>query len=68
MDASVELISRITTHPNADKLDLAQILGFQCVVQRNAYKAGDKIIYIRPDAELPLEPWAEEYRNYSPKQ
>lgn len=66
-DASVELILEVKAHPNADRLDLVKVLGFQCVTQRGLYNDGDKIVYVRPDAVLPLEPWAEEYRKYSPK-
>lgn len=66
-DASIELIGSITPHPNADRLDLAAILGFQCVVQKGLYKGGEAIVYIRPDAVLPIEKWTEDYRKYSPK-
>jgi RNA ligase (TIGR02306 family) len=66
-DASVELIGSIIPHPNADRLDLAAILGFQCVVQKGLYKGGETIVYIRPDAVLPIEKWTEDYRKYSPK-
>jgi len=66
-DATIEKIDKITIHPNADRLELAQILGFQCVVQKGLYKGGETIIYIRPDAILPIEKWTEDYRKYSPK-
>lgn len=66
-DATIEVIGEVRTHPNADRLDLVMILGFQCVAQRGLYKGGEKIVYIRPDAVLPMEPWTEEYRKYSPK-
>jgi len=66
-DATIEIISEVKAHPNADRLDLVKILGFQCVTQKGLYKGGEKIVYIRPDAVLPLEPWTEDYRKYSPK-
>lgn len=66
-DATVEIIQEVKAHPNADRLDLVKILGFQCVAQKGLYKGGEKIIYIRPDSVLPLEEWAETYRTYSPK-
>jgi len=66
-DATIEIISEVIPHPNADRLDLAKVLGFQCVVPKNQYKQGDMVIYIRPDSVLPTDPWAEEYRKYSPK-
>lgn len=65
-DATIEIISSIKKHPNADKLEIATILGFNCVTQHGFYKAHDKIIYIRPDAVLPETTWAAEYRKYSP--
>lgn len=65
--ASIETIKRITEHPNADKLELATILGYQCVVQKGLYKAGDLIVYIKTDTILPEVEWAETYRKYSPK-
>lgn len=66
-DATVEIIGEVRAHPDADRLDLVKVLGFQCVTQRGLYQGGEKIVYVRPDAVLPLEPWAEEYRKYSPK-
>ena len=65
-DATIEIISEVKAHPNADRLDLVKILGFQCVTERGLYKEGDRIVYIRPDSVLPLEGWTEGYRKYSP--
>lgn len=67
MDASVEIIKSVKPHPNADQLDLVQVLGFQCVTQKELYSERDIVIYIRPDTVLPEEEWAEVYRKYSPK-
>jgi len=36
--ASVERISSVITHPNADRLDLVKILGYQCVTERGLYQ------------------------------
>lgn len=66
-DATIELIGEITKHPNADRLDLVKVLGFQCITQCGLYNTGDKIVYIKTDSLLPLELWTEEYRKYSPK-
>jgi len=65
-DATIEIISEVKAHPNADRLDLVKILGFQCVTEKGLYKESDKIVYIRPDSVLPLEGWTEGYRKYSP--
>ncbi len=66
-DATIELVGEVTKHPDADKLDLVNILGFQCITQIGLYKEGAKIVYIRPDSLLPIEKWTEDYRKYSPK-
>lgn len=66
-DATIELVSNVMKHPNADKLDLCQVLGFQCVTKRDQFKNGDKVVYVRPDTVFPLADWATEYRKYSPK-
>ena len=66
-DATIEILGEVIPHPNADRLDLVQVLGFQCVTQKGLYKGGEKIVYIKPDAVLPIEQWTEDYRKYSPK-
>lgn len=66
-DATVELVCNVEKHPNADKLDLCQVLGFKCVTKREQFKDGDKVIYVRPDTVFPIADWAVEYRKYSPK-
>lgn len=66
-DATIEIIGLVENHPGADRLDLVKILGYQCVTQKGLYKGGEKIVYIKSDALLPVELWTEEYRKYSPK-
>lgn len=48
-------ISEINTHPNADRLDIAKVKGFQCIVPRGEYTAGDLVVFIPPDCILPEE-------------
>jgi RNA ligase (TIGR02306 family) len=65
-EATVEVILRIRKHPNADALELAEILGFQCVVPIGVYHAGQKIIYIHPDSVLPeTADWAQPFLKYA---
>jgi len=66
-DATIEIIGSVEAHPNADRLDLVKIMGYQCVTQKGLYTGGEKIVYIKPDALLPVELWTEDYRKYSPK-
>lgn len=63
--ASIELISEINPHPNADRLDLAKVLGYTCIVERGKYKAGDAVVLIQPDTVLPDKPWAEMFKKRS---
>lgn len=65
--ASIEKLISVEPHPNADRLDLVKVLGFQCVTERGLHSAGDLIVYIQPDSVLPEDAaWAESYRKYSP--
>jgi RNA ligase (TIGR02306 family) len=59
---SIELISEIKPHPNADKLELAKVLGYTCIVEKGRYKTGDAVVLIQPDTVLPDEPWAEMFK------
>jgi len=46
-------IEEISEHPNADKLELARLKGWFCVIQKDKYKVGDKVVYIPVDSVLP---------------
>ncbi len=46
-------IQSVLPHANADRLELAQIKGWQCVVSRGKYRAGDIVTYVPVDAVLP---------------
>ena len=63
--ASIEIISNIQPHPNADKLDLAKVLGYTCIVEKGKYKVGDAVVLIQPDTVLPDKPWAEVFKKRS---
>ena len=57
--ASIETITNIRPHPNADKLSLATVLGWQVVVQKDLYNEGDKIVFITIDSIVPRCQWSE---------
>ncbi len=57
--ATIEKILEIKVHPNADKLELAVIKGWQCVVQKGIHKAGELVIYVQIDSIVPEAPWSE---------
>lgn len=46
-------ISAITEHKNADAIELAHILGYQCVVKKDTFKANELVVYIPEQAIVP---------------
>lgn len=56
--ASIETIASVRPHPNADKLDLVQVLGWQSIVKRGEFKGGDKCVFVVIDTILPDAPWS----------
>ena len=66
--ATFQKVLKVKPHPNADRLELVYILGYQCVCLKGLYKEGDQVVYISTDSVLPKDKaWAEAYRKYSPK-
>lgn len=57
--ASIEIIKSLKPHPNADRLEIAQVLGWQVVVQKGIHKKGDKIVFITIDTIIPRKQWSE---------
>jgi RNA ligase (TIGR02306 family) len=55
MYVPVKRIERVDPHPNADRLELAVVGGWQCVIPKGKYVADSLITYIPPDSILPLE-------------
>jgi RNA ligase (TIGR02306 family) len=49
----VREIAAIEPHPNADKLDIATVEGWQCIVGKGSFKPGDICVFIPPDSILP---------------
>jgi len=48
-------IDRVLPHDNADALELARIKGWQCVIPKGRYVAGDLVTYIPIDSVIPEE-------------
>ncbi len=57
--ASIETITDRIYHPNADKLDIVKVLGWQIITKRDEFKKGDKVVFIPIDTILPKAPWSE---------
>lgn len=57
--ASIQIINEIKTHQNAEKLELAKVLGWQVVINKEQLlKTNDKVIYFEIDSILPKEEWS----------
>lgn len=56
-DLVVEIceIKKIKKHPNADRLEVCIVKGWECITPKGHYKKGDKVLYIPPDAVLSEE-------------
>lgn len=50
----VTTVESVQHHPNADRLDVAVVDGYECIVKRDAYKAGDACLFVPPDYEVPV--------------
>jgi RNA ligase (TIGR02306 family) len=55
--ASIEIIKNIRNHPNADSLDIAEVLGWQTIVKKGIHKEGDKVVFITIDSIVPDSNW-----------
>ena len=53
-------IEAIKPHPNADKLELAVVGGWEIITGKDNYVAGDVVVHIQPDAMVPQE-WADKW-------
>ena len=53
----VEVVSieAIIPHPNADRLELVQVKGWQCVTGKGNFKIGDRAVYLPVDSVLSAE-------------
>lgn len=62
MLATIEKIDRVENHPNADRLDLVYVRGYQCVVPKGVWSEGGICVFIQPDTILPDAEWATFYK------
>jgi RNA ligase (TIGR02306 family) len=53
--AEVVQVNDVVKHPNADRLEVAQVMGWTVVVGKGRFKQGDEAVYIPVDALLPEE-------------
>lgn len=63
--ASVQTIKAIRPIEGADRIEVVQILGWNCVAKKGEYQVGDKVIYFEIDSLLPDIPAFEWLRGSS---
>jgi RNA ligase (TIGR02306 family) len=51
----VATITGVKKHPNADTLDIAEVLGWQVVTKKGDFSVGEKVVYFPPNVVLPKE-------------
>lgn len=51
----VAIIDDLIKHPNADRLEIATVKGWNCIVQTGQFQQGEKVVYIPIDSILPEE-------------
>lgn len=49
----VRRVREIKEHPNGDRIEIARVAGWDCIVPINRYKSGDIVIFVPPDSILP---------------
>jgi len=52
---TIQKVRAISPIPDSDFLELAQVMGWQCVVKKGEFKEGDLCIYYEVDSFLPVE-------------
>jgi RNA ligase (TIGR02306 family) len=55
LKVTVEKVREVMHHPNADRLDLVTVRGWQVIVGRDQYKVGDLCVYVPIDSVLPVD-------------
>ncbi len=48
--AAIERITSVRHHPNAERLDLVSVVGYQCVTSCDSYFPEQLVIFIQPDS------------------
>ena len=51
--AYIQTIKSLCPIPNADAIEKAEVLGWEVVVKKDAFKVGDKVVYCEVDSILP---------------
>lgn len=53
--ASIQIIENIRPHYKADRLEIANVLGWEVVIPKDSYTNGDKVVYFETDSLIPYD-------------
>lgn len=56
----VVTVQNVRAHPNAEKLELCDVLGYQMCIPKGKYKGGEAAVYFPADTLIPAE-WADKF-------
>jgi RNA ligase (TIGR02306 family) len=62
---TVQKVRKITDIPESDFLEVAHVMGWQCVVKKGEFREGETGVYFEVDSFLPVEPRYEFLRTSS---
>jgi RNA ligase (TIGR02306 family) len=51
--ARAATVASVGPHPDADRLDIATVDGYPCIVKRGEFRAGDEVVYVPVDTTVP---------------
>lgn len=54
--AHIELIESLKPIIGADKIEVAKVLGWECVVKKGEFKVGNMVVYVEVDSIMPEKP------------
>ena len=57
--ASIQIIVALDPIPNADRIEVATVLGWHVVVKKGEFQVGDQCVYFEVDSILPRASWSE---------
>ena len=57
--ASVQKITKLSPIEGADRIEVADVLGWKVIVKKGEFQVGDLCVYFEVDSILPRTPWSE---------
>ena len=51
---TIRTLNSVVPHPNADRLELARVGGWQCVVPKGLHRQGEQVLFFEIDSVLPV--------------